>query len=133
MNRAPAVLLTAAVWVVAGCGGDEPAPVDDDAAIRSVLVENELGGAERCLDIYTQAYLAENWNKHVTSIPGETPLDKCNADEPLPGITEDDLKIKVESIDGDSAIASTQVRAEFPVGFALIRDGETWKIDGFSD
>ncbi len=110
-----------------------PTAGEDEAAIRSVLVEDELGGPERCLDIYTEAYLAENWNKHVTSIPGATPLDKCNADEPLPGITEDDLKIKVESIDGDAAIASTQVRAEFPVGFALIRDGERWRIDGFSD
>jgi hypothetical protein len=126
-------LVSAALCVASGCGGDEPTPVDDEEAIRSVLVEDELGGPERCTEIYTEAYLAENWNKHVTSIPGDTPLEKCEADEPLPGITGEDMKITVNGFEGDTTTATARVRAQAAVGFELIRDGESWRINGFSD
>lgn len=120
-----------AVPALAGCGGPDAA--EDEAAITDVLVENEIGGPDRCTSIYTDDYLAENWNENVTFYGGGTPLEKCENTPPTEGVTEDDIEVTVESVDGDAAVASSRVRAEEPVGFNLIRDGDAWRIDGFTD
>ncbi len=123
----------AGFWL-AGCGGDDgPDPAEDEAAIRAVLVENEIGGPERCEVIYTDAYLEENWNEDVTAYPGDTPIEKCQSQPPLPGVTEADVKVTVDSLEGDAAIATSKVRASPGVGFALIRAGDSWQIDGFAE
>ena len=129
--------LTAALLPL-GCGEDDtttPDPAADEAAITEVLIENELGGPERCTEIYTDAYLELNYNEDVTSLDGDTPLEKCESDAPYADVTAEDLEIEIVSLDSEAgeAVASAQLRAQFPVGFTLVRDGESWRIDGFSD
>lgn len=114
-----------------GCGG--PSEAEDEEAIREVLVTNVVGGPERCTEIYTDAYLAENWNENVTAYPGATPLEKCRNQPPLEGVGEDEVGVTVEALEGDAATASATVRSASEVRYTLVRDGDGWRIDGFAD
>ena len=128
------MLVTVALAAATGCGGDdEPTAAEDEADITAVVLQDELGGAERCSQIYTDSYLAENWNENVTAYPGTTPLEKCENDPPLEGVTEADVKISVDAIEGDTAVASSKVRAGAAVAFTLVREDEGWRIAGFAD
>lgn len=134
LGLAAAVLAVTIALPLAGCGGnDEADPAEDEAAITAVLVENEIGGPDRCSVIYTNDYLNENWNENVTAYGGDTPTEKCESQTPLEGITEADIKVTVESINGDTAVATSKVRASPGVTFALVRDGGDWRIDAFSE
>jgi hypothetical protein len=131
------VALALAVPALAGCGGGEeaPDPAEQEREIEDVMLENEIGDADRCERIYTDHYLERNWNKHVTAYGGETPLEKCMNNPPPPTVTEDQVKIEVVSVDGDTAVATSKVGAYKPLGYALVRDPASgqWQIDDFSE
>lgn len=117
------------IVLAAACGGPDRA--EDEQRIRAVLIEDQVGGPGRCDEIYTDAYLAENWNAQVTAYPGSTPIEKCRNQPRLPGVTAKDVKVTVASVDGDDARASAQVRAQAAVTYTLARDGDGWRISGF--
>lgn len=128
-----ALLCICASSGIAACGSDEPDLAAEQAAITAVLVADETGGPERCEALYTDAYLDENWDENVTAYGGETPLEKCRNEPAGEGITEADVKVTVESVEGDTATASARLRAHPPVTYTLIREDGAWKIDGFAE
>ena len=128
---APLVLLAAAPFLLAGCGGDDSSQDEDDitAAIEQA---GTTDAAENCTEVQTQAF-----TEQTEFSSGETAITTCKESAGDGEVAGDSVEVSNIEVDGDSATAEAAFTGGGLDGqtlaISLVKEGDQWKLDSLDE
>ena len=122
------VCVAGAASLTAGCGGgddSESGASGDEAAVEAVVTEALTStDPAKCETVFTDTYLEENFFADSPE-EGLKTCQKTAADDVSPDATVEDVVV-----DGTTATAVKVDGADRGPEYELVKEGDTWKIEG---